>query len=255
MAKKEQVNTEEQEVMRVTDHLKELRNRIIIVVVAFFASILIAFNYSEAIIGYLIGIASQMGYVFVYLSPSELFMQYIKVALIAGVVIIIPVIFYEVWAFIRPGLKRNENFIVFISMLMGLGFFVLGAAFALFIVIPFMLNFYYNINQSSDIMASISIENYVSFLMSNFLCFGAIFELPVVTTLLTQLGLIRYEWMAKLRKVVIVIIFIVAAIITPPDIISQMLCAGPMCLLFEMSLQISRLIGIRKKKKREAEEE
>ncbi len=254
MAKKKG-NAEDQDVMRVTDHLKELRNRIVVVVVAFFASIIIAFNYSQGIVDYLISIASDMGYVFVYLSPSELFMQYIKVAVIAGIVIIVPVIFYEVWAFIRPGLKSNENFIVFISMVMGLSFFVLGALFALFVVIPFMLQFYFNINQTSEIMASISVENYVSFLMTNFLCFGAIFELPVVTTLLTQLGLIRYEWLVKLRKLVIVIIFILAAIITPPDVISQMLCAVPMCLLFELSLQISRVIGVRKKKRRAAEEE
>lgn len=254
MANQKKVNAEEQDVMRVTDHLRELRNRIIVIVVAFFASIIIAFSHSQQIVDSLVAIATEMGYVFVYLSPSELFMQYVKVALIAGIVIIVPVIFYEVWAFIKPGLKKNENFIVFFSMLMGLGFFALGALFALTIVIPFMLNFYYNINQTTEIMASISVENYISFLMSNFLCFGAIFELPVVTTLLTQLGLIRYEWLSKLRKIVIVIIFVLAAIITPPDVVSQLLCAVPMVLLFEMSLQISRIIGIRKAKKEKAEE-
>lgn len=253
MAEKEKVNVEEQDVMRVTDHLKELRNRIIVVVVAFLASVILAFNYSERIVQYLVDIGLRYGYQFVYLTPSELFMQYVRIAVIVGVVIIVPVIFYEVWAFIRPGLKKNENSIVFIAMLMGLGFFVLGVLFALYIVVPFMLGFYFNINKIGDIGTSISVANYISFLMSNFLCFGVIFELPVVTTLLTQLGLIKYEWLSKLRKIVIVVIFVIAAIITPPDVISQMLCAGPMVLLFEVSIQISRIIGLRKKRK-EAEE-
>lgn len=254
MAEQEKVNVEEQDVMRVTEHLKELRNRIIVVVVAFLASVVIAFNYSEGIVQYLVDIGIRYGYQFVYLTPSELFMQYVRIAVITGVVIIVPVIFYEVWAFIRPGLKKNENTIVFIAMLMGLGFFVLGTLFALYIVVPFMLGFYFNINSIGDIGTSISVANYISFLMSNFLCFGVIFELPVVTTLLTQLGLIKYEWLSKFRKIVIVLIFVIAAIITPPDVVSQMLCAGPMVLLFEVSIQISRVIGLRKKRKEESEE-
>ena len=254
MAEQEKVNVEEQDVMRVTEHLKELRNRIIVVVVAFLASVVIAFNYSEGIVQYLVDIGIRYGYQFVYLTPSELFMQYVRIAVITGVVIIVPVIFYEVWAFIRPGLKKNENTIVFIAMLMGLGFFVLGTLFALYIVVPFMLGFYFNINSIGDIGTSISVANYISFLMSNFLCFGVIFELPVVTTLLTQLGLIKYEWLSKFRKIVIVLIFVIAAIITPPDVVSQLLCAGPMVLLFEVSIQISRVIGLRKKRKEESEE-
>lgn len=253
MAKKVEVN-EENDVMRVTDHLKELRNRIVIVAVAFFLAVVIAFNFSKDIVGYLTKIGGDMGYVFVYLSPSELFMQYVRIAVIAAIVFIIPVIFYEIWAFIRPGLRKNENLMVFIALLGGLGFFVLGVMFALYIVIPFMLGFFFNVNESSIIEASISVENYISFLMSNFLCFGAIFEMPVVTTLLTQLGVLRYQWLAKLRKPVIVIIFIIGAIITPPDVVSQILVSVPMCILFELSIQISRLIGRKKKQKQEAEE-
>ena len=109
MSEKEKVNVEEQDVMRVTEHLKELRNRIIVVVVAFLVSVIAAFNYSERIVQYLVDIGTRYGYAFVYLTPSELFMQYVRIAVIVGVVIIVPVIFYEVWAFIRPGLKKNEN--------------------------------------------------------------------------------------------------------------------------------------------------
>lgn len=125
-------------------------------------------------------------------------------------------ILYEIWAFIRPGLERKENFVFFFAMVAGLFFFILGAGFAYKIALPFMLYFFIHVNASASIIASISIESYLSFIMTIFITFGTVFEMPVATVILTQLGLMRPEWMVKGRSVVNVVIFIVAAIITPP---------------------------------------
>ena len=110
--------------MSLTGHLKELRNRILIVIAVLFAGLLICFNYAGPIVNLLTEQGTELGYQFVYLSPQALFMQYIKVALIGAVCLGSPVILYEIWAFIRPGLERKENFVFFFACLLytSLGF-------------------------------------------------------------------------------------------------------------------------------------
>ncbi|MBQ6318118.1 MAG: twin-arginine translocase subunit TatC, partial [Oscillospiraceae bacterium] len=106
-----------------------------------------------------------------------------------------------------------------------------------------------------DVSASISIQQYISFLLTLFVIFGLVFELPVISVLLTGLGLIKAEWLVKGRKVMIVIIFVLAAIITPPDVVSQIMVAVPMIGLYELSILLSRLIGNRRKEKEDEEED
>jgi sec-independent protein translocase protein TatC len=257
MAKHKQKQEQENEeaVMSLTGHLKELRNRILIVIAGLFAGLLICFNYAGPIVNLLTEQGTELGYQFVYLSPQALFMQYIKVALIGAVCLGSPVILYEIWAFIRPGLERKENFVFFFAMVAGLFFFVLGAGFAYKIALPFMLYFFIHVNASTSIIASISIESYLSFIMTIFITFGAVFEMPVVTVILTQLGLMRPEWMIKGRSVVIVVIFIVAAIITPPDVVSQIMIALPMLLLYQLSIWLCRIFRKRKIAGNEDEDE
>jgi sec-independent protein translocase protein TatC len=119
-----------------------------------------------------------------------------------------------------------------------------------------MLRFLINVSIGSDITASISVQNYVTFLLTIFMIFGVVFELPVVSVLLTQMGLVKVSWMRKGTKIVIVIIFIVAAFITPPDIVSQVMVAIPMIGLYELSIVISSiLLKLRRKKPEDAENE
>lgn len=222
--------------MSLTGHLKELRNRILVVIAVLFAGLLICFNYAGPIVNLLTQQGTELGYQFVYLSPQALFMQYIKVALIGAICLGSPVILYEIWAFIRPGLERKENFVFFFAMVAGLFFFI-------------------HVNASASIIASISIESYLSFIMTIFITFGTVFEMPVATVILTQLGLMRPEWMVKGRSVVIVVIFIVAAIITPPDVVSQIMIALPMLLLYQLSIWLCRVFRKRKIAGNEDEEE
>lgn len=243
------------DVMTLTGHLKELRNRILVCIVVLVIAFLIIFQYASTVVDFLTAMGSSNGYQFVYLAPQELFMQYIKVALIGAIVVASPVILYEIWAFVRPGLTKNENFTMFFTMIAGLGFFILGAFFAYKIALPFMLFFFMNINTTAVVNASISIAEYLSFLVTIFLVFGAVFELPVVTVLLTQLGLIRPEWMVKARPFAIVVIFIVGALITPPDAVSQCMIALPMVVLYQISIYLCKLFTKRKKKAEEDDDD
>jgi sec-independent protein translocase protein TatC len=121
-------------------------------------------------------------------------------------------------------------------MIFGLICFCIGVYFAYRIMLPFMLHFLISLSTGSGVTASISVQNYMTFLMTLFLIFGIVFELPVVSVLLTQMGLLKVEWMKKGRRVVIVVIFVIAALITPPDIVSQIMVAIPMIALYELSI-------------------
>ena len=175
-------------------------------------------------------------------------------SLVAAVCVSLPVILYEIWAFARPGLEKKESVLSILAIFFGLICFVGGVIFAYKLMLPFMLEFLIGIRAGTDITASISVHNYISFLLTIFIIFGMVFELPVASVLLTQLGLIKVEWMKKARKVVVVVIFIVAAIITPPDIVSQIMVAIPMILLYQFSILLCWLLMKFRRKKPEDEE-
>ncbi len=234
--------------MGIIDHLSELRKRIFVIVVVFLTVTVVGFNFSDDLVALLVAKAKVIGYEMIYISPGELFTQYIRMAIVGGFVFSSPVILFETWLFIKPALKKKEKTTVFLSLMAGLVCFVLGALFAYFIVVPITLTFFMSVDQFDSVQATITIQNFLSFVLSTLITFGIIFEMPVVTILLSELGLLKTEWLTKSRKVVIVVIFIIAAIITPPDVVSQILVAIPMLLLFEVSVIISKVIRKRKKK-------
>lgn len=237
--------------MSLSGHLRELRNRVLICVLVLVIAMLICLAYAPQIVDRLLSLGRSYGYEYIYISPQELLLQYFSVSIIAGICIALPLIFYHLWAFIRPGLKKGENGFFLFAMLFGLVCFCVGILFALKIMLPFMLEFLSSLNGSSDVTASISVGNYVSFLMTIFLIFGIIFEMPMVSVLLTQMGLMKPEWMKKVRKPAIVVIFFVAAVVTPPDVVSQVMVAIPMLALYEFSIVLSSVILKMKRKKRE----
>ena len=183
-----------------------------------------------------------------------MFAQYIRLAIVGGIVLSSPVILFQTWLFIKPALKKNEKTTVFLSLMAGLVCFIIGALFAYFIVVPITLTFFMSVDSHQSVQATISIQNYISFVLTTLITFGIVFEMPVVTILLSELGLLKTVWLTKSRKVVIVAIFVIAAIITPPDVVSQILVAIPMLLLFEVSILLSKIIGKRKKNHEDDEE-
>jgi sec-independent protein translocase protein TatC len=240
--------------MTLSGHLRELRNRLVICVVCLVVFFLVGLHYAPDLVNLLTDIGKSYGYTYVYLAPQELLMQYFSIALLAGVCVTFPVILYHIWAFIQPGLKKNENLLFLSALFFGLVCFVIGVLFAYKVMLPFMLYFLIDISNGSDISASISVQNYISFLLTIFMIFGVVFELPVVSVLLTQLGLLKVEWMKKGRRVVIVVIFFLAAVITPPDIVSQIMVGIPMIGLYELSIIICTFLNKFRKKHSDDEE-
>ncbi|MBP3398223.1 MAG: twin-arginine translocase subunit TatC [Erysipelotrichaceae bacterium] len=258
MAKnKKQVNINEdgEQVMSLTDHLKELRNRIIVCVAVLIVGFVVFLSQASVIVDMLTQMGIDNGYQFVYLSPQELMIQHIGISGMCAIVITVPVLAYECYAFMSPGLKKNENQFFMAAMIFGIICFVLGVLFAHKIAMPFMLNFLYKFNTTDYITAQISIESYLSFVMTVYIIFGIVFEMPVISGALTQFGLLNPEWLVKGRSVAIVAIFFVAAVITPPDIVSQIMTAIPMVALYQVSIIICKFIYKFKKKKDEDENE
>lgn len=222
--------------MALSGHLKELRNRLLVCLVCLAAVFTVCLCFAADIVKLLTDIGRAYGYRYVYLSPQELLMEHFGVSMTAAVCVTLPVILYQVWAFVRPGLKARENLLSVLAMVFGLLCFAGGVYFAYKLMLPFMLKFLIGLREGSGISASISVHNYIAFLLTIFMIFGIVFELPVVSVLLTQLGLVKVEWMKRARKVVIVVIFFIAAVITPPDIVSQIMVALPMVLLYQFSI-------------------
>lgn len=241
--------------MSLSGHLREMRNRILVCLILLVAAMLVSLNFAPKLITLLLDIGKNYGYNFIYISPQELLLQYFSVSLIASACVVLPVLFYQIWAFIRPGLKKGENLFFLFAMVFGLICFCTGIYFAYRIMLPFMLRFLISLSTGSGVQASISVQNYLTFLMTIFMVFGLVFELPMVSILLTQMGLLKVEWMKKGRRAVIVVIFVLAAFITPPDIVSQVMVAVPMMFLYELSIILCTVFQKFRRKKREEEEE
>lgn len=250
-----QKNAPQGKTMALSGHLKELRNRLMVSLVCLVAVFLVCLYYAADIVKLLTDIGLAYGYRYVYLSPQELLLEHFSVSLVAAVCVALPLLLYQVWAFVRPGLETRENVLCVLAMCFGLVCFAGGVYFAYRLMLPFMLEFLIGIRVGTSIAASISVHNYISFLLTIFVIFGAVFELPVLSVLLTQLGLVKVQWMRKARKVVIVIIFFMAAVITPPDIVSQIMVAIPMLLLYEFSILLCWLLMKFRRKKPEEEPE
>ena len=238
--------------MSLSGHLRELRNRILVCVILLVVVFGVCLSFAPQIVTLLTDMGERYNYVYVYIAPQELFLVYMNVALVGAVVVCFPVLAYQIYAFCSPGLSGKERGYISGSLIAGGLCFLLGVAFAYFISLPFMLRFLIQFTGEVDVSASISIQQYVSFLLTVFVIFGLVFELPVVSVLLTGLGLVKAEWLVKGRKVMIVIIFVLAAIITPPDIVSQIMVAVPMLGLYEISIALSRMVGKMKKTAAEA---
>lgn len=243
--------------MSLSGHLTELRNRIIVIIVVLVIAMIVGLHFAQDIITVLLNIGRDRGYQFVYIAPQEMLIQYFSLSIIFACLIGLPLIFYEAYAFMSPGLKHTEKIFTLLALIFGIVFGFLGILFAYKILIPFMLYFLLDMSSGVGVTASISVGNYISFLMTIFIIFAVIFEFPVVSVLLTQLGIIKVQWMRKARKIMIVVIFFMAAVVTPPDIVSQIMVALPMLLLYELSIILCTVFGVfrRKEKMKIAEDE
>ncbi|RJQ45778.1 MAG: twin-arginine translocase subunit TatC [Nitrospiraceae bacterium] len=249
----------------LTAHLTELRNRIVISLIAVSVAFGICFNYSEEIFLLLtapmhnvIVFSLQKPFIsfvpgqnpdlnLIFLAPAEALWMHLKIAFISGCIISSPVIFFELWRFISPGLLPKEKKLAVPFVLTTTLLFMIGAIFCFVIVLPFAINFLLTY-KTENIKPMISAEKYIDFCLKFILAFGAIFELPVVVVFLTRMGVVTTDFLAKNRKYAVLIAFVAAALLTPtPDAFNQILMAVPILVLYEAGILASRILNRKKK--------
>ncbi len=180
------------------------------------------------------------------LGPAETLWTHFKVAFIAGLFVALPVVLYQIWKFIEPGLLPKERRFALPFVILSTICFFLGAAFCFFIVLPLALQFLLTFDPTIQQMPRFS--EYVDFTLKFLLAFGVIFELPLAMTVAARLGLVTPQFLARNRKYAILINFVLAAILTPtPDIFNQSLMALPMCVLYEVGILAARIVARHKK--------
>ncbi len=249
----------------LTEHLGELRNRIVVTLVFVIITFGVCFYYSEHIFSLItsplhrtLSFSLESPFIsivpsnnpdlkLIFVAPAEAIWMHIKISFVASFVICSPLIFFEIWRFIAPGLLEKERkyaipFVFITSFL-----FFIGAAFCFMIVLPFAMNFLLTY-KVENLQPMIAVGKYTDFCLKFVLAFGAMFELPVVTVFLTKMGIVTPEFLAKNRKYAVLIAFVAAALLTPtPDAFNQSLMAIPMIFLYEAGILASRILNRKKK--------
>ena len=253
--KDEEAEEEPVHEMTFTEHLNELRVRLMRCLIGAFVGFLACYGFAEQLFMLLmqplITLLEPSGGSLIYTGLPEAFFTHLKVAALAGLFVASPYIFYQIWMFIAPGLYEGERKYMIPIALCSAICFVTGALFGYFVVFPFGFQFF--LGYASEVIRPMpSVREYFSFSTSMLFAFGLIFELPLFMFFLSVLGVVNYKSLRKFRKFAILGSFVVAAILTPPDVVSQCLMAGPMCLLYEIGIWVSYVFG---KKPKESTEE
>jgi len=237
-------------------HLEELRRRLVICAIAIGIGFIFSYIFAKQLFSYLILPLTKVlpeDSRLIFTNLPDMFIAYIKVALVAGIILAIPIIFYQLWMFLAPALYQKEKkyiipFVLFSSIL-----FVAGSLFGYLVVFPYGFKFFVSF-ATEDIQALPSVKQYFSFAIRLLLAFGLVFEMPIVVLFLTKIGLITPDSMKKFRKFAILCSFILSAILTPPDVATQLMMALPIIILYEISIFLSKAIYRKKEEKSETEE-
>jgi sec-independent protein translocase protein TatC len=242
-------------------HLEDLRKRILISLGAMVVAFVVAFTFSEEIFGvlmfplrYSLDFSVTELYLqfvpddklnatkLVFLAPAEAFWMNMKVALVAALILSLPVIFHQLWKFISPGLLEKEKKYVMPFVLGATGLFLFGASFCFILVLPFALSFLLTYKVGDFLMPMLSVGQYTDFCLKFILAFGAIFELPILIIVFAKLGLVTPDTLRKHRRLAIVLAFVAGAILTPtPDAFNQTLMAVPIILLYELGILLASI--------------
>ena len=237
-------------------HIADLRKRLVISSRTLIVMFFVCFAFYEPILNWMmvpVEAALPQNSQMVAVEIQETFFTALKVAFFAGFIASLPVIFWQLWLFLAPGLYEHEKKLVIPFVFFGTLMFLIGASFAYYIVVP--LGFDFLIAFGSTVVTVLpSIGKYVDFFTKLLFGFGIAFELPVVTFFLAKIGLVDDRMLKDFFRYAIVIIFIVAAILTPPDVLSQLLMAAPLILLYGISIYIAKVFNPAPKEDEEEEE-
>ncbi len=229
-------------------HLIELRKRLFISVLCVIVLFFVCLSFSEYILGVLTAPVKEALPEFskkiTFVELTEPLFTTMKVSFFAGFILSLPVIFWQFWKFVAPGLYDNEKRLVVPFVLFATVMFLLGVSFCYFIVVPMAFAFLINFGANTQELAPlISIGLYVGFFIKLMIAFGLAFEMPVLTFFLAKLGIVDDAFLKRHFRVAVLFIFIFAALMTPPDVISQFLMAIPLCLLYGLSIYIAKKVN------------
>jgi len=230
-----------------TEHLGELRDRLVRSFIAVGIGFVCAYFFKEKLFALLtaplvIAMGDAGNAKMIFTGLPEAFFTYLKVSLLAGVAVSTPVLFYEFWMFISPGLYRTEKKYILPIVFLSLFFFIVGSSFGYFIVFPYGFKFFLGF-ANDTIHAMPSMKEYLSFASKMLLAFGFVFELPLVLTFMARMGLVTVDFLKKNRKYAVLVFFVGAALITPPDVVTQVMMALPLMVLYEISIIGARVFG------------
>ncbi len=219
-------------------HLDELRRRLIIVGLGFIVATLICYSFVGKILPWLIAPAGHL----VYTSPLDGFNAYMTIASVLGFIVSLPLTLYHIWAFVGKALRPQEKQAIILVAPLSFIFFLCGVSFAFYVAVP--LTYRFLMSFSSEYMEPmITVSSYMGFLANMLIVFGVTFELPLVLAFLAKIGIATPEFLRQKRRHAIMIIFILATIITPPDVVSQVLLAIPLIVLYELGIIFGSIFG------------
>lgn len=233
-----EVEEEKQGNMSLIRHLEELRHRLIYSFIAIGLCSCICYFFIEEIMHYITVPAGKL----YYMQPAEAFFTYLKVSIVAGFLLSLPVVLYHVWRFFLPALTSGERMLIALVVPVSAGLFFIGLAFSFFFVLPAGIKFFLGFG-TEDLQPLLSVGKYLDFVISFVLPFGFIFELPLIIVILAKMGIVSSAFLRQKRRIVIFMTFVIGAVISPtPDVFSQSMIALPMIFLYEISVFIVRFI-------------
>lgn len=271
MSKRERKDSEENE-MSFWEHLEELRTHIVKSIAAIVVLGIVAFLNRKILFDTIILGPSRSDFAtnrfFCYMSKtfgiealcldninlkiininmSGQFMMHVYISFVTGVILAFPFILNEIWKFVRPALRQNESKASRRGIIISSTLFFLGVLFSYYVIVPLTVNFFGTYQVSESVLNQISLNSYISTVVSTTFAVGVVFEMPLVIYFLTKIGIVTPEFLKKNRKYTLVILLIVAAVITPPDVFSQILVCIPLMGLYELSIFVSERIVKREK--------
>jgi len=238
----------EDEKIPFTGHLEELRKRLITCSIAIAIGFVISYGFKEKLFEILMDpliSVMQPGDKLIFTGLPEAFFTYLKVSFLAGLMLSAPIILYQFWICVVPGLYEKERRLMIPIVFLSTIFFLGGALFGYFIVFPFGFKFFLGF-ATEWIRPLPSMREYLSLSSKLLLAFGLVFELPLVITFMAKLGMVSVDFLKKNRKYALLLFFVGAALLTPPDVITQIMMALPLMVLYEISIIGARIFGKKK---------
>ena len=235
------------EQLPITKHLEELRKRLMIAAASWLVAFLACYGFSETLFRFIsepVRAALPEGSSLVFISATEPFFTYLKIGALAGLLVSLPVIFWQLWSFVAPGLYKNEKKYIFPFVIASSICFGIGTYFGFFFVFPTIFTFLIKFGTGSgEINAMLSMGGYLSLSSKLLIAFGLVFELPIAIFFLARMGVVDHLMLRRNRKFALLAAFLIGAMLTPPDVFSQAALALPFIVLYEISIWVARFFG------------